>query len=193
MWPWKKALVVALGGLATKVAIDLYELSLSGLREVASVTTPDVEEPGEIVLSVVPVARRVERERWLFFFHRRSFETTYRIELENRDVEAPRGGRLVVTCAAGRIVEFSPHPLLAPGPAEGGLVDGSFSSGSFATAPMEHVFDLLLPPPGAVLDALVTVRARSQHVGAQDFAVELGHDGGVLRATPVSVEWDEGR
>jgi len=185
-------LTIALGALATNAVHDLYELTRGTLKEVATVPAP-VEKVGELVLSVVPLSRRVERERIFLFFHRRTYLTTYRVELENRDLESARGGRLVVSSSAGRVLAFEAHALLDPDSATGGAAGIRHESTTFAAAPQTFAIDLRLPPPGAVLGATVTIGERGQHVAEQDLVLELGHDGGVLRATPVPVVWDDSR
>jgi len=175
--------------LTANLVVDVYQLARGTVRELADVRALVPAAQGKITLVVVPETRRTVRERFLIFFGRTVYLTTYRIEIENENAIPPVEGRLVVDCARGRVTAFEEHPLLDPRPAAGGRSGRSFLAQRYRDALDRFAIDLRLPPPGATLCSSLTVVARGSFVEDDEIAVELGHPGGVLSAEPSAAVW----
>lgn len=178
-----------IAALTANFVADIYELARGTVKELADVRTLVPAEQGKITLAVVPESRRAVRERFLVFFGKTYYLTTYRIEIENTNAISPIDGRLVVDCARGRVTGFEEHPLLDPQPAEGGRAGRSFAARRYSDAVDPFTIDVRLPPPSARLCASLTIVSKSSFVDGGEIAVELGHPGGVLRAAPVDAVW----
>ena len=175
--------------LASNVALDVYQLVREPVRELAGLREFIPAEQGKITLAVIPEMRRSERERFLFFFGRTYYLTTYRIELENQNALGPVDGRLVVSCRRGRVTNFEGHALLDPLPAAGGPAGPVFRARRYRDALETFAMDLRLPPPGARLSAHVTVVSKGSFVDPREVVVQLGHPGGVLSVEPNATVW----
>lgn len=175
--------------LSANLAIDAYQLARGTVKELADVRALVPAEQGKITLAVVPESRRTVRERFLFFFGRTYYLTTYRIEIENANAIPPIEGRLVVDCSDGRVTGFEEHPLLDPQPAPGGRAGRVFAARRYRDAIDPFAIDLRLPPPSAKLCATLTVVSKGSFVEDGEVTVELGHPGGVLRTEPIEAVW----
>lgn len=182
-------LAALIAALTANFVADVYQLARGTVKELADVRTLVPAEQGKITLAVVPESRRTVRERFLIFFGKTYYLTTYRIEIENHNAIPPIDGRLVVDCARGRVTGFEEHPLLDPQPAPGGRAGRTFAAGCYADAVDPFAIDLRLPPPSAKLCASLTVVSKNSFVDGSELVVELGHPGGVLRAAPLDAVW----
>lgn len=175
--------------LTANLVVDVYQLARGTVKELADVRALVPAPEGKIMLALVPESRRTVRERFLLFFGRTYYLTTYRIEIENKNAIPPIDGRLVVECTRGRVTAFEQHPLLDPRPAPAGRAGRAFEAHRYAEALDPFVFDLRLPPPSARLCATLTVISKGSFVAGGELVVELGHPGGVLRAESIEPVW----